>query len=265
MTTRPPSEEYEDDADEYADEYADEFVDESDIRAGYGIIQCLPVQDDDDDPCAAYLRSVRREAEALPNVVTAVYDGDTGGASCIWHHAYENEEVVYEEAIDEWDECGNCRDHDHLDRRPNMAWARAFLKRYASLRRGLQRIRDGIGDPYGKCVIALSEPSLLGLSQSRLHEQLVETADALELQGVTRERSMRIYEICALVEWPCHSNTLATMSRLLRICQQRRSVPQRPSEADLAMLNVIIVVCGGVFRQDEELCCLVAVEEDEDE
>ena len=245
-------------------------VDESAVRAGYGIVQCLPVQDDgdDDDPCAAYLRQVRREAAALPCVVTAAYENGEYDDE----YGYNEEEGAADADNDECDvdnvdkvdnEAGRTAGDEDADRKPSMAWVRTFLTRFSSLRRDLRRVREGTGDPYGKCMMALSEPSMIGLGQVRLCELLSEAADALEREGITRDGAMRIYEISALVDWPCHSDTLATMSRLVRACRRFLRVVGWDSDAELALANVVLVICGGIFGQDRDFAGLVVFDEEE--
>ena len=86
-------------------------------------------------------------------------------------------------------------------------------------------------------------------------------ADAIETRGITVERANRVYEISALLDWPCHSNTLATLSRLVRVCSRRRSAPSRPPDSELASINIIIAICGGIFRQDKQLAGIVLVDD----
>jgi len=256
-------------------------VDESAVRAGYGSVQGLPVQDDgdDDDACAVHLRQVRREAAALPCVVTAAYengadeDDDEDDEDDDDEYGYNEEEGAAGADNDECDvdnvdnEAGGTAGDEDADRKPSMAWARTFLTRFASLRRNLRRVREGTGDPYGKCMMALSEPSMIGLGQVRLCKLLSEAADALEREGITRDGAMRIYEISALVDWPCHSDTLATMSRLVRACRRflRRPAAARPSDAELALANVVLVICGGIFGQDRDFAGLVVFDEEEED
>ncbi len=75
--------------------YEVDTVDEVELRAEFGIVQCLPVDEDDEDDeddeegeehasdgmaptVAAYLRQVRRQARALPDVVTAKASAPAG-------------------------------------------------------------------------------------------------------------------------------------------------------------------------------------------
>lgn len=230
-------------------------VDEVELRAEFGIVQCLPVDDHDDyegeedvsDGMAttvdAYLRQVRRQARALPDVVTA--------KASVHGRAEPAGDVHTNDSQD----CGE-------DRMPSMVWIRSFLTHFASFRRELQRAREGASGSslqgYGsKCLSGLSDQSLLSLGQVRLHQLLEVEADAIENRGITVERAHRVYEISALLDWPCHSNTLATLSRLVRVCSRRRSAPSRPADSELASINIIIAVCGGIFRQDKDLAGIV--------
>lgn len=230
-------------------------VDEVELRAEFGIVQCLPVDEDEDEEglsdgvattVQAYLRQVRRQARALPDVVTA--KASVPGAA--W--------PAGDGQTDDSQDCDG-------DRKPSMAWIRSFLTHFASLRRELRRTREESGDSHqgcgSKCLSALSDQSLLSLGQVRLHQLLELEADAIEIHGITVERANRVYEISALLDWPCHSNTLATMSRLVRVCSRRRSAPSRPANEELASINIVIAVCGGVFRQDKELAGLVLADE----
>lgn len=245
--------------------YEVDTVDEVELRAEFGIVQCLPVDEDDEDDeddeegeehasdgmaptVAAYLRQVRRQARALPDVVTAKASAPAGAQPS---------------GVGRTDHDGQFCD---ADRMPSMAWIRSFLTHFASLRREIGRTReDPSGSSYGgcgsKCLSALSDQSLVSLGQVRLHQLLEMEADAIETRGITVERANRVYEISALLDWPCHSNTLATLSRLVRVCSRRRSAPSRPPDSELASINIIIAICGGIFRQDKQLAGIVLVDD----
>ena len=233
-------------------------VDEVELRAGFGIVQCLPVEEGDDSDegdedeapngmattVEAYLRQVRRQARAMPDVVTAKVSAPD-------HRAVEANVQTTNHGQD-----------DIAYRKPSMTWMRSFLTRFSSLRAELQRIREGTNEsprPWyeSKCLLALSDQSLIGLGQVRLHQLLEEEAEAIGLDGVTADRVRRVYEISALLDWPCHSDTLATMSKLVQTCSRRRSTPIRPVDSELALLNIVIAVCGGIFRQEKELAGII--------
>jgi hypothetical protein len=58
------------------------------------------------------------------------------------------------------------------------------------------------------------------------------------------------------IDLPCHWDVSAQLRMLVRKCASLRATKPRPDDEHLACLNLIIVVCGGFFRQDEELASM---------
>lgn len=72
----------------------------------------------------------------------------------------------------------------------------------------------------------------------------------------------QVYALSARIELPLHADTAAAYRALLRKCRELRAGVTVPQDPLLPHLNVLIVLAGGFFRQDEELSALW--EDDED-
>lgn len=138
------------------------------------------------------------------------------------------------------------------DRKPSVVWIRRFLGSYVSMRRVLSEYRDTAS-------VDLYEFERLGsCGQVALQGLLEKEVVALERMNNIGVRACevtfkRLYTILALVDVPCHADTLACIRKLVRLCTAARARDPRPNDEDLSLLNLLIVICGGLFRQDEEL------------
>jgi hypothetical protein len=232
--------------------------DEDGIRTGFGIVQCLPVEECDPDwteyrehepisladlTVEEYLRRVRFQAHVLPNVVKVDVD------EMKWMEREPQRQVRVET---------HAQDSPLSDdRSPGLAWIRSFIAQFMSLRQDLENARV---DSNAISTRGLSDQSLLGLGQVALQKLLEEEADAIERDGAKEARVRMVYDISALLDWPCHGDTLATIRRLVRVCSGFRDKSPRPADRELALLNIVIVICGGIFRQDEHLAGLFNAE-----
>lgn len=139
------------------------------------------------------------------------------------------------------------------DRKPSVIWVRRFLGYFVSMRRVLSAYGDHTAS------VDLYEFERLGpCGQVALQGLLEKEVDALEKMNdvgvlACEVTFKRLYTILALVDVPCHADTLACIRKLTRLCTAARAQDPRPNDEELSLLNLFIVICGGLFRQDEEL------------
>lgn len=225
--------------------------DDSEIdKAEFGMYQCLPVDSgapnfDDDEPLTVeeYLRRVRYEASMLPNV--------TRSSVCI----EQKETPAFSQGV-----LGSDLVQCALDRKPSIVWVRSFLSHFVSLRNVLEGLRLH-GQPAWQ--FGISESDLPGI-EGMLHLGQVELQDLLERDVrrlceqdcVNKEIFTSLYGICALIELPCHPDVLASMRNLARCCARMRAREPCLGEEQVCMANILIVISGGLYKQDEELATM---------
>ena len=89
------------------------------------------------------------------------------------------------------------------------------------------------------------------MSASTLFEQEV---DRIVQQPVLSARdAYSIYSLTALLELPLMAGTEASLRQLLRHCTDLRAGGSMQREADVALLDVLQVVAGAYFGQDQAL------------
>lgn len=143
----------------------------------------------------------------------------------------------------------------HDSRKPSVVWMRAFLAHFVGLRRMMVQYKSGEGE--GHCMSDADMPyikELLPLKQVALQRLLEKEVMVYSNRGRIEDDELRkLYTITALLELPCNADTLAALQLVMRMCAAARAEKDCPSKQRLALLNLIIVICGGLFRQDRDL------------
>lgn len=231
------------------DEETDEDYSDSD-KAEFGLYQCLPVDDADpnfesDEPLTVeeYLRRVRYEAKSLPNVTRSAVPTKREEMSTCSRHAPLGTSLSLVPC--------------DTDRKPSIIWIRSFLSHFVSLRKSLESIRAS-GQRASYCGITEVDlpgiDMLLPLGQVQLHDMLESEVNKLkDLDCLDMGRFTIMYIITALIDLPCHPDILATMRKLARYCAAIRAQEPCPGREQLSMLNLMLTICGGLYKQDEEL------------
>jgi hypothetical protein len=141
-------------------------------------------------------------------------------------------------------------------RKPSVIWMRAFLAHFVGLRRMMAEYKSAEGGG-GECMSDADMPyikELLPLKQVALQRLLEKEVMVYSKKGCIDDDDLRkLYTVTALLELPCNADTLASLQRVMRMCAAARAEKDCPSKQRLALLNLIIVICGGLFRQDREL------------
>lgn len=70
-------------------------------------------------------------------------------------------------------------------------------------------------------------------------------------------RAQWLFALAARLEKPCHSEVAAAFRAVLRHCCRLRAGVATAADPLLPKLNVLIVLAGAYFAQDEHLCCIV--------
>jgi survival of motor neuron protein-interacting protein 1 len=70
-------------------------------------------------------------------------------------------------------------------------------------------------------------------------------------------RAQWLFALASRLEKPCHAEVAAAFRALLRHCCKLRAAVAQAADPVLPQLNVLIVIAGAYFAQDEELCSLV--------
>lgn len=139
--------------------------------------------------------------------------------------------------------------------KPNILWVRTFLTKYSALRRNIVEslsCTDQLGQGILPELVAFSK-----MSQQQLLSQFEsEVGSFMKCDALSRETATRLYAMTLFIDLPCHWDVSAQLRMLVRKCASLRATKPRPDDEHLACLNLIIVVCGGFFRQDEELASM---------
>lgn len=95
-------------------------------------------------------------------------------------------------------------------------------------------------------------------SQISLYDILDERVEVLLNSGgtITKDMAAGLYAVMACMELPCHSDVSATLRKLVRKCNAIRASIETTKDDRLPYLNILIVIGGGLFRQDEEMSLL---------
>jgi len=101
-------------------------------------------------------------------------------------------------------------------------------------------------------LMALDQVSVSDLLQHHI-TQLLE----VHPQSLPLIRAQWLFALAARLEKPLHPDLSAGFRALLRHCSKLRSGLQRQEDPLLPQLNVLIVVAGAYFGQDEQLCKMV--------
>ena len=80
---------------------------------------------------------------------------------------------------------------------------------------------------------------------------LIEGAEGAE--KITEKRARWIFALSAALEKPIHAETAALFRSLFRLCCSLRADLSGPSDSSLPLLNMLIVISGGHFGQDESI------------
>jgi len=138
--------------------------------------------------------------------------------------------------------------------KPSILWVRTFLTKYSALRRIV------VGSLSRTNELSQGMPELImfsKMSQRHLLSQFESEVEAcMKCDGLSRETASRLYAMTLFIDLPCHGDVSALLRMLVRKCASLRARLPRPDDEHLACLNLIIVVCGGFFRQDEELASM---------
>jgi hypothetical protein len=225
--------------------------DDSEIdRAEFGLYQCLPVDDgapnfQSDEPLTVeeYLRRVRYEASMLPSVTRSSVPVETKEAPSLKQGVLGSDLV----------QCDS-------GRKPSVVWVRSFLSHFVSLRNLLEQLRLH-GQPAWQCGISESDlpgiEALLPLGQVELQDMLERHMSKMRKSDhIDKETFTLFYLISALLELPCHPDVLAIIRNLARYCADIRAREPCPEMEELSMANILITICGGLFKQDEELAVM---------
>jgi len=232
-------------------ESIDDESDDSEIdKAEFGLYQCLPVDDgtpnfETDEPLTVeeYLRRVRYEASMLPNVKRSAVPIKSKKMPALKQGVFGSDLA----------QCG-------AERKPSVVWIRSFLSQFVSLRNVLENLRLN-GQSAWQCGIFESDlpgiETLLPLGQVELQDLLESKVNKLrEGDGIDKESFIFLYILSALIEIPCHPDVLATMRNLARYCADIRAKDPCPGMEELSIMNLLITICGGLFKQDEELATM---------
>ncbi|KAL7687941.1 hypothetical protein Plhal304r1_c020g0070641 [Plasmopara halstedii] len=230
------------------------------------MLKGLPPQD-----VHEYLWRVRLEAETIPDVVVALdvdprqFDSQqTSNMPKL--QTFGSDEMVQ-----------NCR--------PNKEWRAELLANFAELRQLIARW-EAIGPPdaedsnsdiptetlrtnvpkmkdeegwinffFGKEDESLATPPHLRLLlkfDQVLTRRLLDYHAAWLCEGVTlltKARAVWIYALLARLDKPVHSNVAAVIRQILRRCWTLRCELEPQSEAQIKLLNILIVITGDYFGQ----------------
>lgn len=272
------------------DDY-DDSSDEEYNQRHFGIYQALPVDGEPDwslsepDTAEEYLRRVRYEAERCPKVVrvepSPAVSGGAGssGGRCVL--------LPEPEAIPDAPDWA----------KPNRSWVQQFVSDFQQLRQQVQQAYEQQVYPtdnvphlndveawdricFGRAtdsdlqlpalpiddsaemtqlshnicskIMALEQPDVISLFLRHTHQLEELCPSSLPLR-----RAQWLFALAARLEKPCHSEVAAGFRAVLRHCCKLRSMVDAASDPLLPKLNVLIVMAGAYFAQDEQLCCIV--------
>jgi survival of motor neuron protein-interacting protein 1 len=99
---------------------------------------------------------------------------------------------------------------------------------------------------------SLLQPDLINLFL-RHTQQLEEMCPS----SLPLRRAQWLFALAARLEKPCHPEVAAAFRAVLRHCCKLRALVSGASDPMLPKLNVLIVMAGAYFAQDEQLCSVV--------
>ncbi|KAI7839292.1 hypothetical protein COHA_006990 [Chlorella ohadii] len=218
--------------DEEGSDEEDSSSDAEADRREFGIYQALPVEPGEPDWDAEcldvqeYLRRVRYEAEHLPDVVTAAPPSQQTAADA--PNPQRDQPTSFDRFLAADPGVAAC----DPSLKPSAAWTLDFLRQFSQLRRRLQRH------------LQVRRQLHAAIRQVVREEQLDPAAAAL------------LYALSARIEKPLHAGTCALYRQLLRLCASQRAALASAADPALPHLNIMIVVAGAYFGQDEELATM---------
>ncbi|WIA29016.1 hypothetical protein OEZ86_011533 [Tetradesmus obliquus] len=265
--------------------------DEEYNHKNFGIFQALPVEGDPDwsldepDSAEEYLRRVRYEASRCPRVVRAELPAAAAAAG--GHAAARSGRQVLPDVAPIADAPDWAK--------PNRSWVLQFVADFQALRQQLQEACLAGGYPVvqvphvndaeawdracfghaaqaeargvpaaagaemtqltpGICskIMALEQPEVISLFLRHSQQLEEHCPDSLPLL-----RAQWLFALAARLEKPCHPQVAAALRAVLRHCCKLRGVVSQAGDPLLPKLNVLIVMAGAYFAQDEELCTFV--------
>lgn len=98
----------------------------------------------------------------------------------------------------------------------------------------------------------LAQPDVISLFLRHTHQLEEMCPSSLPLR-----RAQWLFALAARLEKPCHPEVAAAFRAVLRHCCKLRSAVAAETDPMLPKLNVLIVMAGAYFAQDEQLCCIV--------
>eukprot|EP00878_Enallax_costatus_P004035 GHUV01004258.1.p1 GENE.GHUV01004258.1~~GHUV01004258.1.p1 ORF type:complete len:305 (+),score=93.79 GHUV01004258.1:284-1198(+) len=274
------------DADDQA-AYNESSEDEEFNQKNFGIYQALPVEGEPDwsleepDSAEEYLRRVRYEAARCPKVVRVeptISDTDANNSK-------ELRPLPAPEAIPDAPDWA----------KPNRSWVQRFVADFQQLRLQVHEAYEQGAYPTvqvphmndgeawdrtcfghtaqaevlhmqaaagaemtqltpGICskILALEQPEVASLFLrhcQQLHEQCPDSLPLLRAQW--------LFALASRLEKPCHAEVAAGFRSLLRHCCKLRAGVTHDADPLLPKLNVLIVMAGAYFAQDEHWCSVV--------
>jgi survival of motor neuron protein-interacting protein 1 len=101
-------------------------------------------------------------------------------------------------------------------------------------------------------LLLLLQPEVISLFLRHSHQLEEHCPDSLPLL-----RAQWLFALAARLEKPCHPEVAAALRGLLRHCCKLRNAVSQAGDPLLPKLNVLIVMAGAYFAQDEQLCTFV--------
>lgn len=96
-----------------------------------------------------------------------------------------------------------------------------------------------------------------GMRQVKLQKELQSTIAKLDSETeLSEDVASKLYVMLLCLEYPCHSDVSASLRSLVRKCCEIRSTIHDTSSKTLGRVNVILVIAGGFFGQNEELASM---------
>jgi len=252
----------------------------------------------DDLTVEEYLRRVRHEARSLPQIVVC---DRLHQSSVDIELSSESGNIGNEGTIRVG--LGVDADSPALEL-PSAAWIRQFLRSFANLRRRLRREEELVfmasrpsmltGFPeraaLEEATLAAERHALISNPPSSLMPQLQELRgldqvtiahriqqEVLALEGehqrvlLNKTAAANIYALSAKIELPLHSDMAATYRSLVHMCYRwKENVFHQKDEtmgkdAVCASVDVLLVIAGAFFQQDEVLARYMGELEDKEE
>lgn len=164
---------------------------------------------------------------------------------------------------------------------PSELWIRAFLSNFSELRRRLKRESDLLSGKVDEMPVRirsrsmlpqhlkeelyqleLNPPSLLmpelhdlvRIDQINIAKRIIKASKKLDSADTLDESdAANLYALSARIERPLHGDVAAAYRAILRKCCRLRAAVRGCHDLSLPHLNIIIVISGAYFGQDEML------------